>query len=221
MAEMTHEQQEEFQEKLKNMGPEELLEFQKQNCIFCRIIEGKIPSKKVYEDEKCIAILDIKPANPGHLLILPKQHYAVMPQMPEEILQHCFTVAKHLSQALLQALNVQGTNIIVQNGPAAGQRANHFMIHLIPRKEDDGLNISLPEQEIGEANMAKLKSALKPVITKTFGLERIEDPEERPGRKETAGKSAEKPIEKNEKNKEAQESSEDYNVDTLAELLLK
>lgn len=219
MAETTPEQQKELQERLKSMSPEEILEFQKQNCIFCRIVEGKIPSKKVYEDEKCIVILDINPANPGHLLILPKQHYAVMPQMPEEILQHCFIIAKHLSQALLQALNVQGTNILVQNGPAAGQRANHFMVHLIPRKEDDGLNLSLPEQDVNEANVAKLKSALKPVIAKTFGLEEVEEPEKKS--QETTGEKSEKKEPTEEKNEEAQEPAEDIDVDTLAKLLSK
>ncbi len=69
---MSEEQVAELQEKIKNMSPEELKEFQKQQCIFCQIISGKVASKKIYEDEKCIAILDINPANPGHLLLMPK-----------------------------------------------------------------------------------------------------------------------------------------------------
>ena len=95
-SQLTPEQQEELQEKLKNMSPEELQEFQKKQCIFCQIIAGKIPSKKIYEDEKCLAVLDINPAAKGHLLLLPKEHYAIMPQIPDKILSHLFLVSKKL-----------------------------------------------------------------------------------------------------------------------------
>ena len=78
-------EQEELKEKVKNMSPEELRKFQKEQCIFCHIIKGDVQSRKVYEDEVCIAILDINPANPGHLLLLPKEHYAIMPQITDEI----------------------------------------------------------------------------------------------------------------------------------------
>ena len=90
------EEMEALQEKIKNMSPEELKEFQKKQCIFCQIIEGKVQAKKIYEDEKSIAILDINPANPGHILLLPKEHYSVMPQIPEEEVAHLFMVSKFL-----------------------------------------------------------------------------------------------------------------------------
>ncbi len=153
------------------MPPEELAEFQSQNCIFCQIIAGKIPSRKVYEDDKAVAILDIHPANPGHLLVLPKQHFAVMPQLPPDILQHCFVVAKLLSQAVLQALTVQGTNIFVASGAAGGQKSPHFIINVIPRREDDGLSLAIPEHQVKEEDIAKMRSLLKPVVAKAFGLE--------------------------------------------------
>jgi len=127
------ESQEELQEKLKNMSPEELAAFQKQNCIFCQIIDGKVPSAKVYEDDTCIGILDINPAVPGHVLLIPKEHFMVMPQMPEEVIQHMFMAAKGISHAILRALKAEGTTVFVANGGAAGQRAQHFMIHIIPR----------------------------------------------------------------------------------------
>jgi len=136
---MNDEQRKELEEKLKNMSPEELKEFQTQQCIFCQIVSGKIPSKKVYEDEQCIAILDINPAAKGHILLLPKEHYAIMPQMPDKELSHLYSVAKRLSQALLKGLKVSGTNLFVANGLPAGQRAQHFILHIIPRKEGDGL----------------------------------------------------------------------------------
>lgn len=139
MPDMTEEQRKELEEKLKKMSPEELKEFQKQQCIFCQIIAGKVPSKKVYEDDKCIAVLDIAPASKGHLLIMPKEHYAIMPQIPDKEIGHLFLVSKYLSQVMLRVLKVSGTNVFVANGAVAGQRAQHFMLHLIPRKEGDKL----------------------------------------------------------------------------------
>ena len=92
MPDMTEEQRKELEEKLKKMSPEELKEFQKQQCIFCQIIAGKVPSKKVYEDAQCIAVLDIAPASKGHLLIMPKEHYAIMPQIPDKEIGHIFFI---------------------------------------------------------------------------------------------------------------------------------
>src|SRR3989338_6747191 len=79
-----------LQEKIKQMSPEELKEFQKKQCIFCQIIAGKVQSRKVYEDEHVIAILDINPTNPGHTLLVTKEHYSIMPQLPEEEVAHVF-----------------------------------------------------------------------------------------------------------------------------------
>ena len=157
---MTEEQVKELQEKIKNMSPEELKEFQKKQCIFCQIVAGKVQSKKVYEDDKCIAILDINPANPGHVLLLPKEHYSIMPQVPEDEIAHLFVVMKTISNAALRGLGVQGTNIIVQNGIAAGQKAQHFMIHIIPRKEEDGINFELPKKEIKDSELETIQKKL-------------------------------------------------------------
>ena len=137
-----------LQEKIKQMSPEELKEFQKKQCIFCQIVAGKFQSRKVYEDERAVAILDINPANPGHVLLLTKEHYSIMPQLPDDEVAHIFLVAKSLSNSMLKGLEVQGTNIIVANGVAAGQRAQHFMVHVIPRKEKDGIEFVLPQNPI-------------------------------------------------------------------------
>ncbi len=157
---LSPEQVKALQEKIKNMSPEELKEFQKKQCIFCQIIAGKVQSRKVYEDDSAVAILDVNPANPGHMLIMPKEHYSIMPQMPDEETGHIFAVAKALSNAALRSLEVQGSNIIVANGVAAGQRAQHFMVHLIPRKENDNLNFQLPQKTIEEAELKKIKKVL-------------------------------------------------------------
>lgn len=137
--EISEQQRKELEEKLKNMSPEEVAALQQKQCIFCQIITGAVPSKKVYEDDLCYVVLDINPAAKGHCLILPKRHYSIMPQVPDNELSHLFIVAKEISQILLKAMKVDGTTIFVANGLVAGQRANHFMIHIIPRKSSDSL----------------------------------------------------------------------------------
>ena len=157
---MNEEQLKALQEKIKQMSPEELKEFQKKQCISCQIIAGKVQSKKIFEDNIAIGILDINPANPGHILLLPKEHYTIMPQLPEDVLSHLFMAAKALSNSMLRSLEVQGTNIIVANGVAAGQRAQHFMIHVIPRKENDGISFELPQKSIQMDELEKIGKKL-------------------------------------------------------------
>ncbi|MBW2990018.1 HIT family protein [Candidatus Woesearchaeota archaeon] len=158
---MSEEQLKELQEKIKNMSPEELKEFQKKQCIFCHIISGKAQSKKIYEDNLCLAILDIAPSNPGHILLMPKEHYSIMAQLSEDEVSHIFMVAKAISNVILRALGVQGTNLIVQNGIAAGQKAQHFMVHIIPRKEKDGIEFKLPKKEISEKELEDIRIKLE------------------------------------------------------------
>ncbi|MBI2656264.1 HIT domain-containing protein [Candidatus Woesearchaeota archaeon] len=107
-----------LQEKIKQMSPEELKEFQKKQCIFCQIIAGKVQSRKVYEDDIVVALLDINPANPGHILLMTKEHYSIMPQVPDDEIAHVFMVSKSLSNSMLRSIDAQGTNIIVANGEA-------------------------------------------------------------------------------------------------------
>lgn len=164
---MTPEQIEELKEKIKKMSPEELREFQKKQCIFCHIVAGKVQAKKVYEDNQCLGILDINPANPGHVLLLPKEHYSIMPQLPEDILKHLAMAAKAISSAQLKALEATGTNILVANGPAAGQKAQHFMIHVIPRKENDDIGFNVPQRKMDEKSLSQIQAA----ITKKMGVE--------------------------------------------------
>ena len=150
---MSPEQLKALQEKIKSMSPEELKEFQKKQCVFCQIVAGKIQAKKIYDDDKVIAILDINPANPGHELLLTKEHYSIMPQLPDDEISHVFMVAKSLSNSMLRSIDVQGTNIIVANGIAAGQRAQHFIVHIIPRKDKDGVNFVLPQKSMEQGEV--------------------------------------------------------------------
>ncbi len=120
----------------------EQLEEIKKNCIFCKIISGEIPSKKVFEDKKFFAILDINPANEGHILLMPKQHVQIMPDLDSESIAEIGVVSKELSAKLLKAYGVQGTSVFIANGFVAGQKSPHFIVHIIPRKEGDDVSLN-------------------------------------------------------------------------------
>ncbi|PIN81673.1 hypothetical protein COV13_00555, partial [Candidatus Woesearchaeota archaeon CG10_big_fil_rev_8_21_14_0_10_32_9] len=130
------------EEELKNMTPEQFAEIQKQNCIFCKIISGQIPSKKVYEDSDFFAILDINPATEGHTLLMPKKHIQIMPQMDQELVGKMAEVSKKISAKLLKAFSVSGTSVFIANGAIAGQKSPHFIVHIIPRKDNDDIKLN-------------------------------------------------------------------------------
>jgi histidine triad (HIT) family protein len=111
------------------------------NCIFCKIANGEIPSRSVYEDESFRVILDNGPATKGHALVLPKEHYADLFEMPEELASNAMKVAKKVAAIQKERLRADGLNLVQNNGAAAGQTVSHFHIHLIPRYEDDGQTI--------------------------------------------------------------------------------
>src|SRR3989338_3698179 len=167
---MTPEQLQALQEKIKNMPPEELKEFQKKQCIFCQIVEGKVQSKKIYEDNIAYGILDINPSNPGHVLLMTKEHYSIMPQIPDDEVAHVFTVARNLSNTILRSLEAEGTNIIVANGVAAGQRAQHFMVHVIPRKTNDGVNFQLPQKQMQQQEIDEVGDKITNALNSLFGI---------------------------------------------------
>lgn len=109
-----------------------------ENCIFCKIAVGEIPSKTIYEDEEFRVILDISPAVKGHALIIPKEHYADIYSLPEELAANAIVLAKKLAAHMTEVLKCDGFNIVQNNGEAAGQTVFHFHMHLIPRYKEDG-----------------------------------------------------------------------------------
>ena len=108
----------------------------KDNCIFCKIIRGEIPSSTIFEDEDFKVILDINPAAKGHALILPKQHYANLYELPEELASRVMVLAKKLAAHMTERLDCDGLNLLQNNGAVAGQTVFHFHLHLIPRYKD-------------------------------------------------------------------------------------
>ena len=110
-------------------------------CIFCRIANGEIPSKTLYEDNDFRVILDISPASKGHAIILPKTHAANIYELSDELAGKVMVVAKKVASVLKDVLHCDGMNILQNNGEAAGQTVFHLHVHLIPRYEDDTVKI--------------------------------------------------------------------------------
>ncbi len=111
------------------------------DCIFCKIANGEIPSTDLYEDDDFRAILDINPANIGHSLVICKHHYGNIIEMPEELAAKGFVIAKKIAEAVKKATGCDGINVLQNNGEAAGQTVFHFHIHIIPRYENDSVDI--------------------------------------------------------------------------------
>lgn len=112
-----------------------------ENCIFCKIAAGEIPSATLYEDDDFRVILDIEPASKGHALILPKEHYANLYELDDELASKALILAKKMITKLTDILGCDGYNILQNNGPVAGQTVFHFHMHLIPRYKEDDVRI--------------------------------------------------------------------------------
>ena len=134
-----------------------------ENCIFCKIAEGQIPSATIYEDGDFRVILDISPAEPGHALILPKEHYANLMELPEDMAVKVMVLAKKIASQMMEKLGCDGVNLVQNNGEAAGQTVFHFHMHIIPRYKD-GANagaISWNPGSYPEGEAARLAELLK------------------------------------------------------------
>ena len=112
-----------------------------ENCIFCKIAAGEIPSNTIYEDDSFRVILDLGPATKGHALVLPKNHYADLFEIPEDVLADVAMVAKKVAGTMKEKLSCDGLNLVQNNGEAAGQTVMHFHLHIIPRYANDGQHI--------------------------------------------------------------------------------
>ena len=113
----------------------------KDDCIFCKLANGVYPTNSIYEDDNFNVILDVGPATKGHALILPKQHYANLFELPDDVAGEVMVLAKKMATHMKEKLNCDGFNLIQNNGPCAGQTVFHFHYHLIPRYENDGQNL--------------------------------------------------------------------------------
>ena len=135
----------------------------KDDCIFCKLANGVFPTNSIYEDEDFSVILDASPATKGHALILPKEHYDNVYEMPDALLEKTIKLAKKIIQKETDVLGCDGYNIVQNNGEAAGQTVFHFHMHLIPRYEEgnDKKMVNWTPNSFDDAEMKEICELMK------------------------------------------------------------
>jgi len=131
-----------------------------ENCIFCKIIKGELPSYKIYEDEHNLAFLDINPTTEGHTLVVPKQHFVNFEDIPEEELKKTILIVKKIGKKLKDGLGVESYNVCENNDLAAGQLIPHIHFHLIPRHGNDNLK-PWPQTSYSEGRAEEVLKKIK------------------------------------------------------------
>jgi histidine triad (HIT) family protein len=133
-----------------------------EECIFCQIVEKKIPSQILFENDTNLAFLDIFPISKGHTIVIPKNHYNNLEDIPVNELADLFEIVKNISNIIYKKLKIDGYNILQNNFSAAGQVINHFHVHIIPRSRKDGkFRLIIPREQSREE---ELKQVLKAII---------------------------------------------------------
>lgn len=115
------------------------------DCIFCKIINKEIPGKIVYEDDVCMAFLDLSQATYGHTLVIPKKHYANILEVDDETLAHVMKVVKNLANQIVEKLDAKGVNVLTNTNEVAGQTVHHFHVHILPRYDEKELKIEFTD----------------------------------------------------------------------------
>lgn len=197
---------------MSEMSQEQMMEEQKKNCLFCKIISGEIPSQKIYEDDNIIGIMDINPASEGHILLLPKEHYQIMPQIPDMVLAQLALVSKKISNSLLKIFKSKGITFFIGNGYVAGQKAPHFIMHLIPRKETDDLNLNIKENiKLSDEELNELK-------VKLFGQQIQNNQPPKEEEKKTEPQKEENKQESKESINKEEKASKNADLDNISKL---
>lgn len=133
----------------------------KNACIFCQIVKKKIPSKILFENEKILAFLDIYPIFKGHTIVITKNHYQNIEDIPESELIEIFKIVKKLAVLIHKKLEIDGYNILQNNFEAAGQVIQHFHVHIIPRSKDDGrFKLKIPREQASDQELNKILNYL-------------------------------------------------------------
>ncbi len=132
--------------------------------VFTRIVTGELPAAKVYEDGLTLAFLDIRPATRGHTLVIPKDEYTDLYDMPPELLSAVATTTQKVAQAIKETLNPDGINILQNNGAEAGQTVFHYHVHILPRWRGDKPIIEWTQNEPGQAALEALAQEIRTKI---------------------------------------------------------
>ena len=138
------------------------------SCSFCDLIHGAAEVSMCFEDADVVAFMDIQPVNSGHVLVVPREHYESLDDIPAKLAMHLYEVATQLAPVVKQVANAEGMNIVVNSGVAAGQDVFHYHVHVIPRREGDGFDIPLPfpgsqmpDRTVLDMNAARIIAALR------------------------------------------------------------
>ncbi len=134
------------------------------DCIFCKIISGKIPAEILFEDDHVISLLDINPINFGHALILPKKHCIDFLDLPPESYHNILQAANIVTKALVQSLHLEGYNLFSNNGTIAGQSVFHFHLHITPRYPDDNIRFVLKLKEYPDGKLKQFGTIIRQQI---------------------------------------------------------
>ncbi len=135
-----------------------------QECLFCKIVKGEVPAKKVYEDDVTLAFLDISPRNPGHTLIIPKKHAETLMDLSDKESARLFESVRKVGEMAMKGVQAQGLSIAQSNGQAAGQVVAHVHFHAIPRFANEpppGLESILSTKRLDEKSLDKIAEAVK------------------------------------------------------------
>ena len=130
------------------------------NCIFCKLANGVFPTNSIYEDDEFNVILDLSPATKGHALILPKDHYKNLYEIPDETAAKAMKLAKKMAVKMTEKLQADGFNLVQNNNEVAGQTVFHFHMHLIPRYNDDGQTINWIPGKPSEEELSEVKNLI-------------------------------------------------------------
>ena len=136
----------------------------KEDCVFCKIVSGDIPSNTIYENSEFKVIMDISPATKGHVLVLPKEHFKDIYDIDAETAGKLFQLAAVVARALKEVLHCDGLNIIQNNGEIAGQTVFHFHMHLIPRYEGDDVTVKWKEHSMDAEEMDQLRKDIRKAL---------------------------------------------------------
>ncbi len=134
------------------------------DCIFCSIAAGDMPSARVYEDEQCMAFMDIRPLQHGHILVIPRRHYELLTDMPADEASALAAVLPRLARAIVAATGSEGFNILQANGSCAGQVVSHVHFHIIPRRGGDGLGFRWDAGEYQEGEMEEYRRNIQKAL---------------------------------------------------------
>jgi histidine triad (HIT) family protein len=135
-----------------------------QHCTFCDLIRGAAEVSVCYEDSNALAFMDIQPVNSGHVLVVPRNHYESLADIPHDLALHLFDVAMQLEPVVRKITKAEGTNMIVSSGAAAGQDVFHYHVHVIPRFAGDGFDVKLPFPESEMPNRMQLDACAARII---------------------------------------------------------